>query len=155
MAEILLPPTDGDSMETPPVFDTDEKKKRNRDVLSPNSIDLRFLGPSQKKLFYQARNTTIEAILSNHYKAKHAISKYLYGTTAPNDVPDETLDIEQPSEEGQIEKVSAKVANIRRKAIEFLFVHVFNKPLREDWKKVKLLSTIMFRLKIPRKSRCL
>ena len=25
MAEILLPPTDGDSMETPPVFDTDEK----------------------------------------------------------------------------------------------------------------------------------
>ena len=104
MAEILLPPTDGDSMETPPVFDTDEKKKRNRDVLSPNSIDLRFLGPSQKKLFYQARNTTIEAILSNHYKAKHAISKYLYGTTAPNEVPDETLDIEQPSEEGQIEK---------------------------------------------------
>ena len=29
MAEILLPPTDGDSMETPLVFDTDEKKKRN------------------------------------------------------------------------------------------------------------------------------
>ena len=73
MAEILLPPTDVDSMKTPPVFDTDEKKKRNRDVLSPNSIDLRFLGPSQKKLFYQARNTTIGAIFCVDVHEQHQI----------------------------------------------------------------------------------
>ena len=113
-------------------------KKRNRDSLTPNSTDLRYLKKNPKPHFSltpprkKSRSEKLPALRKsaqkvNHHNWGHLKTQYKFD---PNLVPTKLRRGEQKT---------------RTIAIEYLFCHVFGRPQVANWPTLKVIQEIMDR----------
>ena len=118
------------------------KRKRNRDTLTPTEHEKRSIATSRKDgdCFLRgsrARNYDSKEIFQSKQKNGRISADAYWSQFEEMDTADESFE-----PENSFNQMGAGVAAIRRKAIEFVFVHVYQLPPEKDWATLKLVPNV-------------